>query len=87
MTVAEWTNAGLELLLVKAREYAENAYRAGQEAATKRLGSKWGMSLPQAIERVDRTVEFMERDGDAIAWWSRGYRDTLVEHRDSIGDV
>jgi hypothetical protein len=81
------TNAELMALLARAREYAEQAYQRGQESARKRLDGPWGMSLHQAIERADRTIESLERDGGGIAWTSRGYRDTLVEHRDSVGDV
>jgi hypothetical protein len=71
-----------------ARESAEASYRAGQTCAIRRLQGNWGMmTLAEAISRADANVEFAERDTDVTAWYSRGYRDTLVEHRDSVGDV
>ena len=75
----------------RAQAFFDACYRTGVQHANADIENEKGSADPvgwltSSLARADRMIAELEQDGN-VAWASRGYRDTLVEYRDSMGDL
>lgn len=80
----------LAALVERAREFGERCYRQGVEYANADIEQEKGTADPvgwltSSLARAQHMIADLEKNGN-VAWTSRGYRDTLVEYRDSMAD-